>query len=46
MSNVVFLMAGFIEKKMHFVNKNRDFLQEIIHGIVFNSLSGTDKKYS
>lgn len=42
--NGPFLMMVLIAKRLYFVNKHKDFVQENIHVIVWNSLGGTDLK--
>lgn len=37
-------MMGLIAKRLFFVNKHKDIVQENIHVIVFNSLAGNDLK--
>lgn len=42
--NGPFLMMVLIAKRLYFVNKHKDFVQENIHVIVWNNLGGADLK--
>lgn len=41
---VLFLMMVLIAKRLYFVNKHKEFVQENIHVIVLYSLGGADLK--